>query len=402
MRRGYGRACATGAEATDAEILVFMDGDGSDRPEFVADLLGPLIDDAADFTIGSRARGDREKGSMGIHQLVAGLVIGWIVGLFSTFRYTDMCAFRAIRAPALRSLGMREMTYGWNLEMQMRVAQAGLRIREIPVAYRRRIAGRSKVAGTVGGSVKAAFRIVATLIRVSREKAGTTAGHAHGPTRLVTIHPLAVRLCHWGNALAILILIGSGWKIYNNAPLFGFKFPVWITLGGSPSPAWHRHGDSGYAGALLWHFAAMWLLLGASTVYILYGILSGHFRKTLLPLTPSGVARDVSDALTGRLDHRLGVRNQVQRVLYIAAILGIVLMLFSGLAIWKPVQFQDLTALFGGYDVARYVHFFGMSGLVLFLLFHIGLTALVPKVLPPMIIGRGHVEIDVLEAEGRR
>ncbi len=225
---------------------------------------------------------------------------------------------------------------------------------------------------------------------------------ADGPTRLVTIHPLIVRLCHWGNAIGILLMIGSGWKIYNNAPLFGFTFPVGITLGGSPSPAWHRHGDIGYAGALLWHFAAMWLMFAASAGYLSYGLISGHFRKTLLPLSPKGVARDVADAITGRLDHRLGVRNQVQRLLYIAAIAGIVLMLLSGLAIWKPVQLQELTALFGGYDNAREIHFFGMCGLVLFLVVHLGLTALVPKVLPPMITGRGHVPLDVLEAEGGR
>ena len=224
----------------------------------------------------------------------------------------------------------------------------------------------------------------------------------HGPTRLVTIHPAIVRVCHWGNALAILLMIGSGWKIYNNSPLFGFTFPVWITLGGSPSPAWHRHGDIGYAGALLWHFAAMWLMFAASSVYLLYGIVTGHFAKTLLPVTPAGVAQDVRAALTGKLDHRLGVRNQVQRILYIAAILGIILMLLSGLAIWKPVQLQTLTALFGGYDIARYVHFFGMAGLVLFLVVHLGLTAMVPKVLPPMITGRAHVELDILEREGSR
>ena len=155
-------------------------------------------------------------------------------------------------------------------------------------------------------------------------------------------------------------------------------------------------------GALLWHFAAMWLMFAASAGYLSYGLLSGHFRKTLLPVTPKGVARDVADAVTGRLDHRLGVRNQVPRLLYIAAIAGIVLMLLSGLAIWKPVQLQELTALFGGYDTAREIHFFGMCGLVLFLVVHLGLTALVPKVLPPMITGRGHVPLDVLEAEGGR
>lgn len=168
-RRGYGRACASGAAAADADILVFLDGDGSDRPEFLPDLVRPLLAGTHDFVIASRVAGNREKGSMGLHQVLAGLLIGRAVGWLSGVRYTDMCAFRAIRAGDLDRLGMREMTYGWNLEMQMRAARAGFRVLEIPVDYRCRIAGDSKVAGTFRGSIKAAARIIATLFRVARE-----------------------------------------------------------------------------------------------------------------------------------------------------------------------------------------------------------------------------------------
>ena len=153
----------------EADILVFLDGDGSDNPEFIPNLVQPLIAGTHDFVIASRVLGKREKGSMGLHQIVAGLLIGRAVGWLSGTRYTDMCAFRAIRARDLDRLGMREMTYGWNLEMQMRAAHWGLHVLEIPVDYRRRFAGNSKVAGTFRGSIKAAYRIISTLIRIARE-----------------------------------------------------------------------------------------------------------------------------------------------------------------------------------------------------------------------------------------
>jgi glycosyltransferase involved in cell wall biosynthesis len=171
-QRGYGRACATGAAAAiagGAEILVFLDGDGGDRPEAIPTLAAPIRDGGFDFVIGSRSRGTREKGSMGLHQLVAGRLLGAAIGAVTGVRYTDMCAFRAIRADAFAHLGMRETTYGWNLEMQMRAARAGLRILEVPVPAGRRLAGLSKVAGTLGGSLKAGCRILATFIRVLRE-----------------------------------------------------------------------------------------------------------------------------------------------------------------------------------------------------------------------------------------
>ena len=170
--RGYGRACARGAAAAaeaGAEILVFLDGDGGDRPEVIPYLVQPILAHQQDFVIGSRTRGVREKGSLGAHQVLAGRAIGAAIGLLYGVRYTDMCAFRAIRATALDRLGMREMTYGWNLEMQMRAARAGLRILELPVPYSRRLAGHSKVAGTLRGSLKAGCRILLTLARIARE-----------------------------------------------------------------------------------------------------------------------------------------------------------------------------------------------------------------------------------------
>ena len=171
--RGYGRACARGAVAAvghGAGILVFLDGDGSDRSETIPQLVQPILMDKFDFVVGSRTRGEREKGGMGAHQVLAGRVIGGAICLIYGVRYSDMCAFRAIRADVLESLGMREMTYGWNLEMQMRAARSGLKILEIPVLCRRRLAGRSKVAGTLWGTLKAGLGIVATFARIAGER----------------------------------------------------------------------------------------------------------------------------------------------------------------------------------------------------------------------------------------
>ena len=170
-QRGYGRACAAGARAArDCDIVVFLDGDGSDRPELVPTLLAPILDGTHDFVIGSRTRGEREPGSMNALQVAAGYIAGALTRLLYGVAYTDMCAFRAIRRAALDRLGMREMTYGWNLEMQMRAARVGLRILEVPVAHRRRIGGASKVSGTVRGTLKAGLRIGAAFARVAFER----------------------------------------------------------------------------------------------------------------------------------------------------------------------------------------------------------------------------------------
>jgi glycosyltransferase involved in cell wall biosynthesis len=166
--RGYGRACLAGvAAAADADIVVFMDGDGADDPIAIEQLVAPIRAGKYDFVIASRARGYREPGSIGWHQLLAGWLAGLGMQALYGVRYTDMCAFRAIRRDALLRLGMTEMTYGWNIEMQMRAARAGLRVLEIPVNYRCRTGGASKVAGTLRGTLVAAGRIVATFVRIA-------------------------------------------------------------------------------------------------------------------------------------------------------------------------------------------------------------------------------------------
>jgi glycosyltransferase involved in cell wall biosynthesis len=168
--RGYGLACLAGANAAEgSDIVVFMDGDGADDPAAIADMVAAIRSDGYDFVIGSRTRGEREPGSMASHQILAGLAAGALIGLLYGVRYTDMSALRAIRRDTLLKLGMRELTYGWNLEMQMRAARLKLRVLELPVAYRRRSGGRSKVAGNLRGSIKAGSRIVATFARVALE-----------------------------------------------------------------------------------------------------------------------------------------------------------------------------------------------------------------------------------------
>lgn len=170
--RGYGRACAAGVAALrpESEIVVFLDGDGSDCPEFMNQLVDPIVAEKYDFVIGSRTRGRREQGSMNLQQIVSGRIAGWLMSILYDVRYTDMCPFRAIRRATLENLGMREQTYGWNLEMQMKAARAGLRILEVPVNHRRRAGGESKVSGTVRGTFVAGARIFATFIRIAAGK----------------------------------------------------------------------------------------------------------------------------------------------------------------------------------------------------------------------------------------
>jgi glycosyltransferase involved in cell wall biosynthesis len=167
--RGYGRACAAGVAAAGAQcdIILFLDGDGADRADLAGLLVAPIHAGTHDFVIGSRVRGEREPGSMSWHQVLAGRFAGWIITALYRVRYTDMCAFRAIRRDALDRLGMREATYGWNIEMQMKAARAGLRILELPIPYRRRAGGRSKVAGSLSGSIRAGARIVTTIARIA-------------------------------------------------------------------------------------------------------------------------------------------------------------------------------------------------------------------------------------------
>ena len=191
------------------------------------------------------------------------------------------------------------------------------------------------------------------------------------------IHPGWVRVTHWVNALAMLMMIGSGWQIYDASPLFGFVFPRQIALGN-----W-------LAGALLWHFAAMWLLVVNGLVYVALGIATGRFRRKLFPIYPRDVLHDLFAALRGKLSHDdLSVYNAVQKLLYVGILLTGVVIVLSGLSIWKPVQFHTLTSLFGGYDTARYVHFAAMTAIVAFLVVHVTLAVLVPKSLRAMIVGR--------------
>ena len=191
------------------------------------------------------------------------------------------------------------------------------------------------------------------------------------------IHPLIVRLTHWLNAVAMTVMIMSGWQIHNAYPTLPFRFPDVLTIG------------SGLAGALQWHFAAMWLLAANGAVYVCYGVLSGRFRRKLVPIYPSAVLRDARLALAGKLGHAdLSTYNAVQRLLYAGAIGASILIVVSGIAIWKPVQLRPLTTLLGDFDNARLVHFASMTAIVLFLVVHVVMAMLVPSSLRAMLRGR--------------
>ncbi|MDB5599641.1 MAG: thioredoxin reductase [Xanthobacteraceae bacterium] len=193
----------------------------------------------------------------------------------------------------------------------------------------------------------------------------------------IVIHPVWVRITHWVNALAMIVMILSGWQIYNASPLFNFIFPPSITLGG-----W-------LAGALLWHFAAMWLLAVNGLVYLAFGLATGRFARKFFPIRPREVLADTRAALAGKLSHDdLSVYNAVQKLLYVGVIVAGILIVLSGLAIWKPIQLQELTTVMGGYDAARYVHFVAMAVIVGFLVVHVALALIVPKSLRAMLRGR--------------
>ncbi len=196
------------------------------------------------------------------------------------------------------------------------------------------------------------------------------------PDAPTSLHPLIVRITHWVNAFAMILMIGSGWRIYNASPLFNFRFPNEFTIGG-----W-------LGGALQWHFAAMWLLVINGLVYLIYGLWSGHLKASMLPVSPRAVFADVRAALAFKLAHASGRYNAVQKVLYLGVLaIGIVVVL-SGLSVWKPVQFHLLASVFGGYEGARLVHFICMSAIVAFVIVHLALVAIVPSVFLPMITGR--------------
>ena len=194
---------------------------------------------------------------------------------------------------------------------------------------------------------------------------------------MASIHPLIVRLTHWVNAVAVVIMILSGWQIYNASPIFPFSFPAWMTLGG-----W-------LGGAIQWHFAAMWLLMANGVIYLAYGFASGRIRTRFFPIDPREVVRDLLDALKGKLAHDdIAHYNGVQKLFYVGVIAALILVVLSGLSIWKPVQLWWLTTLFGGFQSARIVHFLSMTVIVGFLGVHVVMALLVPKTIRAMVFGR--------------
>jgi thiosulfate reductase cytochrome b subunit len=191
------------------------------------------------------------------------------------------------------------------------------------------------------------------------------------------VHPLIVRATHWINAIAVVIMILSGWQIYNASPLFPFAFPAWMTLGG-----W-------LGGAIQWHFAAMWLLMANGVLYLAYGIASGRIRTRFFPIRPREVLRDLAEAFRGKLAHDdIAHYNGVQRLFYVGVIAAMILVVLSGLAMWKPVQLAGLVFVFGGFQGARLVHFLAMAVIVGFLFVHVVMALLVPKTIRAMVFGR--------------
>jgi len=193
--------------------------------------------------------------------------------------------------------------------------------------------------------------------------------------RIKPIHPGPVRLMHWLNAVAVVMMIGSGLQIYNASPLFNFTFPPLVTIGG-----WLGAG-------IAWHLAFIWLLMANGLAYLAWGSVTGHFRQKFFPLSPRAVVREIGAALRFKLPHQKGVYNSVQRLFYMGVIFAGIVIVISGLGIWKPVQLWFFTDLCGGYFVARYVHFFAMASIAAFVFIHVLLVILVPKALPPMITG---------------
>jgi thiosulfate reductase cytochrome b subunit len=205
----------------------------------------------------------------------------------------------------------------------------------------------------------------------------TTVENEQALAKPVLLHPAIVRLTHWLNAVAVVIMIMSGWQIYNASPILPFSFPNWLTLGG-----W-------LAGAIQWHFAAMWLLMANGLIYLSYGIASGRIRARFFPIRPHEVVHDLRDALRGKLAHDdIAHYNGVQKLFYVGVIGALILIVLSGLSIWKPVQLWWLIFLFGGFQGARLVHFLAMSAIAGFILVHAVMALLVPKTIRAMIFGR--------------
>jgi thiosulfate reductase cytochrome b subunit len=200
------------------------------------------------------------------------------------------------------------------------------------------------------------------------------------------LHPLPLRVMHWTNAIAIFIMVGSGWKIYNDEVIFGWlHFPEYLTIG-----KWAQHG-------LQWHFLGMWIFALNGLAYLTYGLMTGRFRGMLLPVYWSELMQTIKDTLHFHLAHDdLTKYNAVQKLLYIGVICVGIMMVISGLAIWKPVQFSELLSLFGSFQNARLVHFLCMSAIVLFVVVHVALALLVPRTLVSMVTGGPEVSAQPL------
>jgi len=229
-------------------------------------------------------------------------------------------------------------------------------------------------------------------VAVVDSKAVHDMANARSPTlhpRARRLHPWPVRLMHWANAVAVLIMIGSGWRIYDNDPIFSFiNFPVPFTLGGEPALTFRLHGDAGFGNALLWHFAFMWLLMVNGIAYLTYGVFTGRFRRMLSPISLRELLKTAKDALSFKLTHDdLTAYNAVQKVLYVGVILALVVIVVAGLAIWKPVQLHVLAALLGGFQGARLVHFLAMLAIVAFLVVHVSLSLIEIRTLKAMVTG---------------
>jgi len=207
--------------------------------------------------------------------------------------------------------------------------------------------------------------------------------------RMRRLHPWPVRLMHWANALAVVMMIGSGWRIYDNDPIFSFiSFPVPFTLGGEPGLTFKLNGDAGFGNALLWHFAFMWLLVVNGIAYVTYGVFTGRFRRMLWPISARELLKTAKDALGFKLTHSdITTYNAVQRVLYVGVILALIVIVAAGLAIWKPVQLHVITALLGGFQGARLVHFLAMLAIVAFLVVHVALSLIEIRTLKAMVTG---------------
>jgi thiosulfate reductase cytochrome b subunit len=229
---------------------------------------------------------------------------------------------------------------------------------------------------------------------ISKIEIATMTPEETSPGQTQKLHPLPLRIMHWTNAVVIVIMIGSGWRIYNDEPLFGFLFfSETFSLGGDPIKSLQLHGNAGYAGAEQWHFFGMWFLVLNGLAYLTYCTLTGRFKRMLWPIRPREMLMTLRDALHFHLSHDdLTVYNAVQKLLYVGIIIVVFIEVLAGLAIWKPVQFSNLAMLFYSFQGARYVHFFGMVAIVLFLIIHVALALLVPNSLIAMFTGGPQVK----------